>query len=289
MKAAPFAYHAPGTIAEATELLATLDNPRLLAGGQSLMPMLAYRLAAPDHLIDLGRVDELREMAWREGRFVVGSMVTQRQLERSADVGRQFPLIAQALAQVGHQTTRNRGTIGGSLCHLDPSAELPLVAQVLEPVLTVASPRGLRQLPYREFPISQLVSQLAPEEILTEVAFAPLPPGTVCSFQEFARRPGDFAIAAAAVCITRGAGGGIKSARIAVSGIGPVASRLPLVERLLVEEGWGAKQIDHAAAQATLASAEGDAMNPADYRQHLIGVLIRRALQALDTEIRLDA
>jgi carbon-monoxide dehydrogenase medium subunit len=289
MKAAPFTYHAPSTVAETLGLLTTLDNPRLLAGGQSLMPMLAYRLATPDHLIDLGGLTDLREITMRDGWMAVGSMVTQRRLELAPEVKRHSPLLVEALAHVGHQTTRNRGTIGGSLCHLDPSAELPLVSLVLDPMLSVAGRRGVRTLPYREFPVTQLVNQLEPDEILTEVAFPPLPPGTSCAFQEFARRPGDFAIVAVALCITRAADDKVDSARLAVAGIGPVAVRLPEVEHFLVEEGWGAAQIERAAALAATQPADGDAGNPADYRQHLVGVLTRRALQAVDAKVPRDA
>lgn len=278
MKAAPFAYHAPRTLRDALGLLERLENARPLAGGQSLMPMMAYRLATPDHLIDLGEIGELRGIALTGGVLGIGGMTTQRMIERSPLVAGHCPLLAEALAHVGHQTTRNRGTIGGSLCHLDPTAELPLVAQVLQPTLTIESSRGARSLPFSAFPVSQLTSQLAADELLTRVAFPALPPNTRSAFEEFARRPGDFAIVAIAVQLTLGPDRRVRDARIAAAGIEPVAVRMPEVEDMLVNRPWSDRLTGQAAEQAGRRPAAGDHNNPAEYRQHLVKVLTRRAL-----------
>jgi aerobic carbon-monoxide dehydrogenase medium subunit len=273
MKPAPFAYHAPTTLADAVALLSSLDNPRLLAGGQSLMPMLNYRLAAPDHLIDLGRIEALRGIAIASSGLQIGSMTTQRTIQNSPLVAAHCPLLIQALDNVGHQTTRNRGTIGGSLCHLDPAAELPLAAQVLQPMLTIAGRSGERTMPYAEFPLGQLSNTLAADEILVRLTFPPAPVGAKTAFAEFARRPGDFAIVAVAVLIVPGG-----EARIAVAGIEPVAVRLGEVEAFLQGGDLTAGRIEAAAALVAARQAEGDHNNPADYRRHLAGVLAKRAL-----------
>lgn len=278
MKAAPFAYHAPRSLDAALDLLSRFENSRVLAGGQSLMPMLAYRLAMPGHLIDLGNIDDLRGIDATDGRLGIGSMTTQRTIEKSRLVAEHCPLLLDALEHVGHQTTRNRGTIGGSLCHLDPAAELPLVSQVLEPTLTIAGRRGIRRIPFAAFPVSQLTTQLEADEILTHVEFPAPPANTRYAFEELARRPADFAIVAIAVQITIGNDELVTDARIAAAGIEPVAIRLHEVERQLLDQPLSAAQISAAAELAASRPAEGDHNNPAEYRQHLVKILTRRAL-----------
>jgi len=285
MKPAPFAYHAPGSLRAALDLLAALENPRLLAGGQSLMPMLNYRLATPDHLIDLGNIEELQGIDVTAAGLGIGSMTTQRTIQNSPLVARHCPLLIEALDHVGHQTTRNRGTIGGSLCHLDPAAELPLVSQVLEPTLTIAGRVGVRQIPFAAFPVGQLTTQLEPDEILTRVTFPPQPANTHTAFEEFARRPGDFAIVAVAVQITMGAAGLVADARIAVGGIEPVAVRLREAERLLVGQPWSADRVSAVLDLAESHPAEGDHNNPAEYRQHLVKVLAGRAFARVQAKL----
>jgi carbon-monoxide dehydrogenase medium subunit len=288
MKAPAFAYHAPRSLDEALGLLSTLANARILAGGQSLMPMLAYRLATPDHLIDLGNIDELRGIRPVVGGLSIGCMTTQRSIERSASVAQHCPLLAEALEHVGHQTTRNRGTIGGSLCQLDPTGELPLVSQVLEPTLTIAARRGVRRIPYAAFPISQLTPQLQADEILVDVEFPPKPARTRCAFQEFARRPGDFAIVAVAAHLTVDHDGLVAVARLAAAGIAPVAVRLHDIEKMLVGQRLDAERIRAAAELAAERPAEGDDNNPADYRQHLAKVLTGRALTEVHARLGVD-
>lgn len=281
MKPAPFAYHAPDSLAEAVTLLATLDNPRLLAGGQSLMPMLNYRLATPDHLIDLRRIEALRGIRMSDAGLEIGAMTTQRMIQNSVLVAERCPLLIQALTHVGHQTTRNCGTLGGSLCHLDPAAELPLAAQVLQPTLEIASNRGVRTLPFAEFPLGQLSNRLDVDEILTRVVFPRQKPHTRTAFEEFARRPGDFAIVAIAAQVTTDDAGVITDARIAVAGTAPVAVRLQEAEQRLIGGRLTDAATGHVAVIAGRHPADGDSNNPAEYRRHLVSVLTQRALGRL--------
>src|SRR5215217_6568201 len=226
MKPAPFVYHCPRSLDEALHLLNTLENARVLAGGQSLVPMLNLRVAKPDHLIDLGRITELVGIAETPSGLRIGAMTTQRTLEKSAAVKARCPLMWEALQHVGHQQTRNRGTLGGSLCHLDPAAELPLMACALDPTLTIASVAGRREISFSEFPVDFFTSQLSPNEMLIRVDFSSCDPRTGFAFEEFARRPADFAIVAVAAAVTVSERGAIDDARIAIAGLGPIGVRV---------------------------------------------------------------
>jgi carbon-monoxide dehydrogenase medium subunit len=249
------------------------------------MPMLNYRLAATDHLIDLGRIEELRGIDATAGRLSIGCMTTQRTIQNSPLVAQHCPLLVEALYHVGHQTTRNRGTIGGSLCHLDPAAELPLVSQVLEPTLTIVGSAGVRQVPFAEFPVSHLTTQLKPDEILTRVDFSAQPANTHTAFEEFTRRPGDFAIVAVAIQITMGSAGLVGDARIAAGGIEPIAVRLREAERMLVGKPWSSDSIEAVLNKVESHPAEGDHNNPAEYKQHLVKVLTGRALARVQAKL----
>jgi aerobic carbon-monoxide dehydrogenase medium subunit len=278
VKPSAFTYHAPQTLAEALDLVATLDNARVLAGGQSLMPMMNYRVVQPEHLIDLGRVPELSFIEANADGLAIGAMTTQRTIERNAIVQKNCPLLIDALFHVGHQQTRNRGTIGGSLCHLDPSAELPVTACALDAVLTAASKAGRRKIAFADFPASYLTSSLAPDEILVQIDFGKWPRRTGSAFEEYAVRPADFAIVSIAVVVAMGDGDIITEARFAAGGIAPVPTRLTTVEALLKGERLSTALIERAAAAAAALPAEGDDMNPSEYRQELAGHLTQRAL-----------
>ena len=247
MKPAPFAYHRPESLAAALDLMAEHgDDCKALAGGQSLLPLLAMRLAQPAVIVDLGRVPELRR---REGG-VVGAMVTNTQLER--DPTGLAPMIGAALPHVGHFQIRNRGTIGGSLAHLDPAAEWPALALLLDARLILESrDRGRRALAMSEFMKGPLTTALAPDELLTEVAFPEWPAAARWGFAEVARRPGDFALAGAACAVHAG------RRRVVVFATG----RLPQ----LVEE---ANQVE----------AGGDLHATAGYRKQVAAALIRKVL-----------
>jgi len=280
MKAPPFRYHRPLTIAEAVELLATLDNARVIAGGQSLMPMMNFRLVAPDHLIDLGGIAELVGIAEGKTTLGIGAMTTQRALERSELVARDCPLITAALRHVGHQQTRNRGTIGGSLCHLDPGAELPVAAAALDAVLIAVGQDGERRIPFAEFSVGLLSNALSPGELLARIELPKTKPRTGTAFLEFNRRPADFAVVSVAASLALDATRLIKKAAIAVGGSFEAPVRLRAFEAASVGELPGPALLDVAAREAEAIECVGDDDYPAEYRRELAGVLVRRALDS---------
>ena len=279
MKPAPFTYHDPRSIAAATELLASLDNARVLAGGQSLMPMMNFRYAMPDHLIDLNRVGELSYMRFEDGALHIGAMTRQRDLEFSSEVGEGCPILHEALAHVGHRQTRNRGTIGGSLCHLDPSAELVNVTALLGGTLHVAAKRGNHDIAVADFTPSYMTTALEPDQLLAGITL-PLPDKRAGqAFVEFARRHGDFAIVACSALIEVDREGAISTARLALSGLGHAPVRPAPIERALQGEKPGAAAFKAAAAETAKLDAVADAYVTAEYRQHLARVLTYRALE----------
>ena len=279
MKPAPFIYHDPRTVAEACDLLATCENARVLAGGQSLMPMMNFRAVTPGHLIDLNRIQELSYLRVANGALEVGAMTRQRELEFSANVGGHCPVLREALAHVGHRQTRNRGTFGGSLCHLDPSAELVNVTALLGGTLRAVSTRGGRDIPFPEFAVGYLTTSLAPDELLAGVTL-PLPrPGHGQAFVEFARRRGDFAIVACSALLGLDARGNIAGAAIALSGMCHAPVRPAAIERALRGQKPDAAAFKAAAAEAARLDAAGDPFVTAAYRRHLARVLTYRALE----------
>jgi len=201
MKPPPFSYHDPRSVADAVGLLARLENAKLLAGGQSLMPMLNMRFVLPDHIVDLNRIDGLSYIRETADGLEIGAMTRQRELEHSEVVRAHWPIMHEALLQVGHRQTRNRGTIGGSLCHLDPAAELVSLAAGYDATVTVAGPKGERKIGFAEFPVAYMTPAIEPNEIVVGVRFPRWRPQHAHAFIEFSRRHGDFAITSAAVLI----------------------------------------------------------------------------------------
>jgi len=279
MKPAPFRYHDPRTLDEACALLAGCEDARLLAGGQSLMPLLNLRALAPAHLIDLNRIPSLAYLRIEDGAIAAGAMTRQRDLERNEEIGRRCPVLHEALAHVGHRQTRNRGTFGGSLCHLDASAELVNVTALLEGTLHAASRRGARDIAFREFAAGYLTTSLEPDEMLTGITL-PLPPAQHgYAFVEFARRRGDFAIVACSALLTLDANGAIASAAIALSGLRHAPVRPAAIERALSGQRPEAAAFREAAAAAGALDADGDPFVSAAYRRHLARILTYRALE----------
>lgn len=278
MKPSPFTYHAPRTLDEALDLLTVLDNARVIAGGQSLMPMMNYRVVQPEHLIDLGHIAELAFIDDTPDGLKIGAMTTQRTIERSALVRELCPLLIDALFHVGHQQTRNRGTIGGSICHLDPSAELPVTACALDAVMIAANKTGRRKIPFADFPAGYLTSSLEPSEILIAIDFGHWPQRAGSAFEEYAVRPADFAIVSIAAVIAMDGDDIITGARVAAGGIAPVPARLTGVEEILEGQRLSDALVTRAAAGAAAMPAEGDDANPPEYRQELAGYLTQRAL-----------
>jgi carbon-monoxide dehydrogenase medium subunit len=250
--------------------------------------MLTFRVAQPDHLIDLGRISELAFLDDAPDGLRIGAMTTQRTIERSRVVRQRCQLLIDALYHVGHQQTRNRGTLGGSLCHLDPAAELPVAACALDPLLTIRGRSGRRQIPFSEFPAGYLTSTLAAEEILVEVKFKPLPRGTGTAFAEFACRPADFAIVSVAAVVTVADDDRISETALAIGGIAAMPVRLVSVEAALRGRRVDAELIEHAATMAAGLPSDGDDLNPAEYRQDLAGLLTRQALSHAISQGRAD-
>jgi len=279
MKPAPFTYHDPATLPEAVSLLAQHENARVLAGGQSLMPMMNFRLVTPDHLIDLNNVAGMGGITWNGPVLTIGAMTRQRDLEFSPDIAAALPILRDALKQVGHRQTRNRGTIGGSLCHLDPSAELVNVVASHDGTLTAASPRGVRDIPFKSFAAGAMTSSLAADEILTAVNLTPWPKPHGYCFLETARRRGDFALASVSVLLTLNDAGMIGRAAVAVSGLSGVPARPALVEKMLVGQRPTAALYRAAAAEAAKLDAMEDPYASAAYRRHLARILTYRALE----------
>jgi len=278
MKASPFAYSAPESLQEALDLLASLDNAKILAGGQSLMSMLNLRYAMPDHLIDVNGISELAGISMQDGRISIGAMTRQRVLERDTLLLHKAPIFHEALLQVGHIQTRNRGTIGGSLCHLDPAAELPALAMLYDATLFVRSASGERSLPMAEFPAFYMTPALEPDEILTRIEFDPWKQDSYYAFVEFSRRHGDFAIVAAGCLFSLSASGVIERAAIVLGGVGAAPMRLTEAEYALIGQEPGRDVFDAAARIAQSIEAMEDSVYSSQYRGHLSEVMIRRAL-----------
>ncbi|HZC54948.1 MAG TPA: xanthine dehydrogenase family protein subunit M [Xanthobacteraceae bacterium] len=278
MKPPHFSYHDPRTTAEAVGLLSTLENAKLLAGGQSLMPMLNMRFVLPDHVIDLNRVDGLSYISEHGDTLDIGAMTRQRDIEFSGVVKKKCPLMHEAIAHVGHRQTRNRGTLGGSLCHLDPSAELVSVAAALDAKVSVAGKNGTRSIDFANFPVAYMTPAIELDEMLTAVSFPCWPAGHGYAFVEFARRHGDFAIVSAAVLIEEDAIGKITRASLTLGGMGPAPVRARDIERALIGEKPDEKRLHEICETLRSVDAVDDIHAPASYRQQLATVLPRRAL-----------
>jgi aerobic carbon-monoxide dehydrogenase medium subunit len=278
MKPPDFSYHDPRTTADVVGLLSTLENAKLLAGGQSLMPMLNMRFVLPDHVIDLNRVEGLSYVNERGNTLEIGAMTRQRDIEFSETVKQKCPLMHEAIAQVGHRQTRNRGTLGGSLCHLDPSAELVAVAAALEAKVSVAGKGGGRTIDFADFPVAYMTPAIGPDEMLTAVSFPCWPARHGYAFVEFARRHGDFAIVSAAALIDEDANGKVTRASVTLGGMGPAPVRAREVERALIGETIEEKRLTEICETLRGLEAVDDIHAPASYRQQLATVLPRRAL-----------
>ena len=279
MKPPPFRYHDPETLADAVGLLGRLDNARLLAGGQSLMPMLNMRYVLPDHVIDLNRVEEMTHLREADGALEIGAMTRQRDIEFSGLVQTRCPLMHEAILQVGHRQTRNRGTLGGSLCQLDPAAELVAVAMALDATVSVTGPQGNRTLPFADFPASYMTPALASDEILTGARFPIWKKGHGHAFVEFARRHGDFAVVSAAALLEEDTSGRVTRASITIGGTGPAPVRMKEAEQMLVGNVASAALFSEASESCRKLDTAGDVHAPAAYRRHLAVVLSRRALE----------
>jgi CO/xanthine dehydrogenase FAD-binding subunit len=280
MKPPPFDYYAPQSAAEALELLGRYGaDARLLAGGQSLVPLLNFRLSAPAVIVDLNRAADLAYIGEANGQVRLGAMTRQRAIEFSPLVKSRLPLLAEATRWVGHLPTRTRGTIGGSLAHSDPAAEYPAVAAALDAELVIRGSAGDRVVRAAEFFVGFMTTALQPGEMLIEVRMAAQPSDSGWAFEEFSRRHGDFAIVGIAAMVAVD-GDRFRSARLAACGAGPTAIRLGGAEEILEHSGVDDRYIDDAAGcAAELVDPGADLHASVEYRRHLTRVLTRRALK----------
>jgi len=281
MKLPPVEYEAPTTVAEAIDLLAEyLDEASVLAGGQSLIPLLALRLARPAVLIDINGLAELSEVSETGGWVAIGAVTRDYVAEKSETVAGTVPLLAAALPLIGHEAIRSRGTIGGSLAHADPAAELPAVARALDAEFVVRGQSGERVIPAAQWFEGYLTTSRRPDELLVEVRFPAAGRDTGVSFQEVARRHGDFAIVGLATSLTL-SGGVINDARLAFAGLSDVPVRAAAAEDLLAGERPSAELFDEAARRATEdIDPPADLHGSSDYRKTVAAALVRRGLRA---------
>lgn len=277
MKPGPFTYHDPTSADEVVALLGRHEDAKLLAGGQSLMPMLNMRFVVPDHVIDLNGVEGLAGVTDTGGALEIGAMTRQRDLMRDDAVTAKAPIVAEALDWVGHFQTRNRGTIGGSLCHLDPAAELPCLMAAYDAVLSVQGPEGAREVPFAEWPLAYMLPSIGPDEVLTGVRVPYWPEAHGHGFVEFARRHGDFAIVAVAALLAVD-GGKITRAAIAMGGVDVRPIRLEAAEAALVGAAPSTEAFKEAGESARGVDAMSDAYVTTAYRQRLAATLVARAL-----------
>jgi len=281
MKAAAFEYHAPRTLNEATELLARYagDDARILAGGQSLVPAMAFRVATPHHLIDINNIGELDRLAVDDAHLVVRACVRHKAFERPRHNGPLGRLLARVAREIAHYPIRTRGTMCGSLAHADPASEWCLVAATLDAELTAVSQRGSRVIRSVDWFHGLMTTALEPDELLSQVRFPLLREGALFGFQEFSRRAGDFALAMALVTF-RLESGVIADPRVGLGAVEATPRRLPEVERSLAGRPPTAEAYAHAAASAASAlNPLADPRYDVEYRRELACTMIRRALE----------
>jgi carbon-monoxide dehydrogenase medium subunit len=279
MKPPPFSYHRPTSLPETLEFLATLEDAKILAGGQSLMPMMNFRYVMPANVVDINRVAELAEIKERKETLTIGAMARQRDLENSPLVQRRCPLLHEALLNVGHVQTRNRGTIGGSLSHLDPAAEIPSVLLGHEATLRVERKGGGRDVAMADWAQGFMTPNLEPDEILAGVTIPLWPEGHGYGFVEFARRHGDFAMAGAGVLLSVSDAGRIDHAAIALTGVDTGPVRLSEAESLLTGEAAEDALFEAAAEKASSVPGLDDVHASKEYRRDLAVVMTKRALR----------
>jgi aerobic carbon-monoxide dehydrogenase medium subunit len=278
VKPAPFQYYPAKSVEEATTLLGHLGGDgHVLAGGQSLLPMMNFRLARPEHLVDINPIAELSYVRRDNGHVVVGALARQAAVERS-DVAESVPLLVEALKHVAHPTIRHRGTVVGSIAHADPAAELPCVAVALDGEVTLTSARGERTMAASDFLLGPFATARRPDELVTEVSFPVAQPQSGYAFAEFTRRHGDFAVAGAAVAVALD-GSRISEARIALCGVGPRPLRAEAAEARLLGEDAD----DDLVLAASAAAVEGleppaDVHGSPEYRARVARAQVRKAL-----------
>jgi CO/xanthine dehydrogenase FAD-binding subunit len=288
MKPAPFSLLRPKSVDEALSLLRShSDEAKVLAGGQSLVPLMNFRLARPSYLVDLNQIEALSGIKIEDRTLTIGAMVRQREVERSPVIAERLPILRDAMEQVGHAAIRNRGTVGGSLVHADPSAELPLLSVTLDGVFQLQSLRGKRAVAARDFYQGYLVTDIASDELLIEITLPLPPPGAGWCFTEIARRHGDFAIVAAAIVLGLDRNRRLDFARVGLGGVGPTPIRVTAAEDMLVGQKPDTELYRRAGdAAAHAIDPPNDIHASATYRRHISSVLVRRALATAEARLK---
>jgi len=275
----PFDYACPSTLPEAIELLASHDDAKAIAGGQSLVPMLAFRLAQPSLLVDLRKLADLRGIRISDAGVTLGAMVRWRDIEEDERLETAHPLLKAAISHVAHYQIRNRGTVGGSIAHADPAAEMPGIAMTCDAEIAVVGKSGAHVIQAADFFQGALTTALTTDEIIVEIRLPAWPAGRRWGFQEFARRRGDFAMAAAAVFYDQDERGKARNAHVGVIGVGDRPLRLTAVEDLLNGESIDEATIAKAdAATSAAVEPQDDIHASAAYRRSLVGTMVERAL-----------
>jgi len=279
MKPPPFDYARAGSVEEAVALLAKHgDTAKIIAGGQSLMPMLAFRMAVPKLLVDIGSIAKLRGIDIDDRGVTLGALVRWCDIERNEALAQAQPLLVEAIKHVAHYQIRNRGTVGGSLAHADPAAEFPGIAVACEAEINVVGLNGPRTILAKDFFLDSLTTALAPDEVIVSVRLPPWKRGRRWGFEEFARRRGDFALAGVALFYDLEQNRAVEP-RVAAIGIGTRPVRLSAVERIIRGRAVDSATIREAVAAGTESiDPPGDIHAPGDYRRALVGVLLERAL-----------
>lgn len=282
MKPAEFTYHRPRTVTDALGLLATLgDDVKLLAGGQSLGPMMNLRVARPSHVIDINDLSDLDSVNVHLDRIEIGSLVRHHRLATDPQIAATCPILSAAAASIGHYAIRQRGTIGGSMAHADPAAQLPLIAVLLDAGIRIGSRNGSRTVDAQSFFVSSLVTDLAEDELITSIEFPVFSGQSGWGIEVFAQRQGDFAIVSVAATVEWSAAGVVKSLRLALGGTGVVPIRLTDAELAAV-----GRAPDHALTEeissiaAAAVTADDDARIPVAYRRELAATLTGRVFAA---------
>ena len=281
MKLPALEYASPRSIQEVIALLQRHEDAKILSGGQSLMPMLAFRIASCSMLIDLKHVPDLDYIRISQTGVEIGAKVRWRDIEHNRALQQAHPLLAAAVGHIAHYQIRNRGTVGGSLAHADPAAELPCIALTCDAQIIAAGPNGSRSIQAADFFISPLVTVLKADEMIVGLSLPPWPRKRCFAFEEFARRRGDFALAGAAVFYDKGSDGRICNARVGAFGVADTPLRLRRAE----EELAGASPDEEAFARAARVGTQdlelrSDIHADSDYRRALLETLIKRALTA---------
>ena len=279
MKPAPFKYHDPKTLSELVELMSNLEDAKILAGGQSLMPMMNMRYVTPEDVIDINGVNELDFIKLENDHLTIGSMTRQKDILSNQEIFDKAPIFREALNHVGHIQTRSRGTIGGSLCHLDPSAEIPALASLYDASLTVVNREGSREIHIDEWVLAYMMPSISDEEILTSISIPVWKNPHGYAFIEFARRHGDFAVCGAGTLVEIDANDIIRKVAIVVAGVDVKPLRLSTLETDLIGKKATKDTLEYACSSAKKIEAISDVYFSTQYRQRLAGTLVKRSLE----------